>query len=157
MKNNQSQEWYLSSITNQLKNKIKINDYSDCVSTQKTISEIKFQNIIYYCWDGKKDINAVNNVTIDFIGAMSEMKNIDYTFDKNFIGFENKNNNEQVQFIRIGKDFWYADITINSGVNWDGYYWAGYGSTIEIADMLKLFFEEVPWFDSISWVMRRHK
>lgn len=120
-------------------------------------SDIKFQNIVYYCWDGKKDISSDNNVTIDFIGAMNEMKNIDYTFDKNFIGFKNQNNNELVQFIRLGEDSWYADIPINSGVNWDGYYWAGYGNTIEIAGMLKLFFEEVPWFDSISWVMRRYK
>jgi len=122
-----------------------------------SVIDTKFQNIIYYYWDGKKDIESDSNITIDFIGAMNEMKNIDYTFDKNFIGFKNQNNNELVQFIRIQENYWYADVPINAGYNWDGYYWAGYGNTVEIAKMLKLFFEEIPWFNSISWVMRRQK
>jgi hypothetical protein len=122
-----------------------------------TLSDVTFQDIIYYSWDGKKEIKSDNNVNIDFIGAMNEMKNLDHTFDKNFIGFKNNKNKDLVQFIRIQEDSWYADIPINSGYNWDGYYWAGYGDTKTIASILKLFFEEVEWFDSISWVMRRHK
>jgi hypothetical protein len=125
--------------------------------TQDTQSDIKFQDIIYYSWNGKKEIKSDSNIKIDFIGAMNEMKNLDYTFDKNFIGFKNLKNNNLVQFSRIQEDSWYADIPINAGYNWDGYYWAGYSNTETIANMLKLFFEEVSWFDSISWVMRRDK
>lgn len=123
----------------------------------ETLTDVKFQNIIYYYWDGKKDVNSDSNTKIDFLGAMNEMKNIDYTFDKNFIGFNNLKNNDLVQFIRIDKDNWYADVPIDSGVDWDGYYWAGYGSTVEIAEMLRLFFEEGSWFDSLHWKMMRYK
>ena len=40
-------------------------------------------------------------------------------------------------------------------VNSFGGYPIGYGDTQSITDMLKLFFEEVSWFDSIPWKMRR--
>jgi hypothetical protein len=57
----------------------------------------------------------------------------------------------------LGDDSWYADVPIKDQNNWEGYLWAGYGDTKSITDMLKLFFEEVLWFDSISWKMRKYK
>jgi hypothetical protein len=124
---------------------------------QDELSDVTFQDIIYYSWNGKKETKSDDNIGIDFIGAMNELKNLDHTFDKNFVGFKNIKNNDLVQFIRLQNDNWYADVPINPGYDWDGYYWAGYGNTEKISDLLRLFFEEMAWFDSISWVMRRHK
>ena len=121
----------------------------------ETETDVKFQNIIYYYWDGKKSVNQNQQVKIDFLGAVSEMEKIDYTFDRNFIGFQNCSTGEYVQLVRLGYDSWYADVPIKDRNNWEGYLWAGYGNTKTITDMLKLFFEEVSWFDSIPWKMRR--
>ena len=120
-----------------------------------TKTDIKFQNIIYYYWDGKKSVEQNQQVRIDFLGAVSEMERLDHTFEKNFIGFQNRSTGEYVQFVRLGNDSWYADVPIRDQGNWEGYLWAGHGNTASITDMLKLFFEEVSWFDSISWKMRR--
>ena len=122
----------------------------------ETTTDVKFQNIIYYYWDGKKSVNQSQQVKIDFLGAVSEMEKIDYTFDRNFIGFQNCSTGEYVQLVRLGYDSWYADVPIKDRGNWEGYLWAGYGNTESITDMLKLFFEEVSWFDSIPWKMRRY-
>ena len=121
----------------------------------ETITDVKFQNIIYYCWDGKKAVNQNQQVKIDFLGAVNKMENLDHKFERNFIGFQNSCTGEYVQFVRLGHDSWYADVPIKDQNNWEGYLWAGYADTKSITDMLKLFFEELPWFDSISWKMRR--
>jgi hypothetical protein len=121
----------------------------------ETIIDIKFQNIIYYYWDGKRNVDQSQQVRIDFLGAVSEMEKLDNKFERNFIGFQNCSTGEYVQLIRLGYDSWYADVPIKDQKNWEGYLWAGYGDTQSITDMLKLFFEEVSWFDSIPWKMRR--
>jgi len=121
-----------------------------------TKTDIKFQNIIYYYWDGKKSVEQNQQVRIDFLGAVSEMENLDHKFERNFIGFQNCSTGEYVQFVRLGNDWWYADVPIKDQDNWEGYLWAGYGNTQSITDMLKLFFEEMSWFDSLSWKMRRY-
>ena len=121
----------------------------------ETATDVKFQNIIYYYWDGKKTVTQNQQVQIDFLGAVSEMEKLDHTFEKNFIGFQNCSTGEYVQLVRLECDSWYADVPIKDRGNWEGYLWAGYGDTKSITDMLKLFFEEVSWFDSIPWKMRR--
>ncbi len=121
----------------------------------ETVTDVKFQNIIYYYWDGKKEVKLNQQVKIDFLGAVNEMEKLDHKFEKNFIGFQNCSTSEYVQFIRLDYDSWYADVPIDDHNNWEGYLWAGYADTKSITDMLKLFFEEVSWFNSISWKMRR--
>ena len=123
----------------------------------ETTTDVKFQNIIYYYWDGKRTVDQSQQVRIDFLGAVNEMECLDHKFERNFIGFQNCSTGEYVQFVRLGDDLWYADVPIKDQDNWEGYLWAGYGNTKSITDMLKLFFEEVPWFDSLSWKMRRCK
>jgi len=91
------------------------------------------------------------------LGAVNEMENLDHKFERNFIGFQNCSTGEYVQFVRLGNDSWYADVPIKDRGNWEGYLWAGYGDTKSITEMLKLFFEEVSWFDSMAWKMRRYK
>ena len=121
----------------------------------ETTTDVKFQNIIYYYWDGKRTVDQSQQVRIDFLGAGNEMECLDHKFERNFIGFQNCSTREYVQFVRLGNDSWYADVPIKDRSNWEGYLWAGYGNTKSITDMLKLFFEEVSWFDSIPWKMRR--
>jgi len=127
------------------------------LSKQDTIVDIKFQHIIYYLQNPGRYVDSKKNTPIDFLKAMNEMKNLDFNYEKNFIGFSNKKTNECVQFIRKGADEWYAEVPINGGMNWDGYAWSCDTTSQPVMDMLRLFFEEVPWFGMLSWKMRRFK
>jgi len=87
---------------------------------------------------------------------MSEMEKLDWN-KFNHIGFVNHNIRETVQFIRKGKNFWYADVPIDDGANWDGYVWGAYSDNKTISNMMRLFCEEVEWFRMLKWKMRRIK
>lgn len=115
----------------------------------------KHQSITYYkCVDDRH----VRGVPIDYLGAMREMEGLPVaTGWYRFIGFENRTNGDNVQFIRLGDDLWYADVPINAGADWDGYYWGARADTRSVAAMLRLFFEEMPWLGMLPFTMRRHK
>jgi len=121
---------------------------------QDQIQNVKFQNISYFMNSVK---GYVNNTPVDFLKAMSEMESLDYKFDGNFIGFVNEKTKECLQFIRREKDEWYVESVIGYGKGWDGYCWCAHSKTQKITDMVRLFFEEVPWFGMLSWKMRRFK
>jgi len=124
---------------------------------QDTEADVKYQDIIYHMDNTNKTVCSKDQIRIDFFKAMSEMKNLDWEYENNYIAFDNKRINEYVQFIRLGQDKWYADIPINDGKNWDGYTWSCYSDSKTIASMLRLFFEEVSWFPMLPWKMRRFK
>jgi len=121
---------------------------------QEEIIDTKYQSITYYKQNGSEVIGHDKWVPIDFLKAMSEMEKLDWN-KFNHIGFVNKKTHENVQFIRKGKNNWYADVPIDDGVNWDGYCWVAYSDNKSISNMMRLFFEEVEWFGMLSWKMWR--
>jgi len=123
---------------------------------QTTIQDVKYQDIIYYKDDGQVCIGPNQHVNIDFLKAMSELEKLDWAYKDNFIGFENYKNGDSVQFVRLDKDKWYCDIPILIDGKWDGYCWKAYTDSVTLSNMLRLFFEEVPWFEMLSWKMRRY-
>jgi hypothetical protein len=126
----------------------------DELARHNQIQNVKYQNIKYFM----NTINGyVNNTPIDFLKAMDEMQNLDHNFDDNFIGFVNERTQECLQFIHKTKDDWYAEVVIGYGKKWEGYCWCADSKTQKITDMIRLFFEEVPWFGMIQWKMRRFK
>ena len=142
----------------QLTKQIIIQEILDKISEkQESITDVKFQNIIYFMNNIGKTVNSKSNTPIDFLTAMSEMESLDYTSNNHFIGFVNKKTNECLQFKRRTKDDWYAEVIINHGKGWDGYYWCANSKIDAISNMLRLFFEEVSWFGMLSWKMRRFK
>ena len=142
----------------QLTKQMIIQELSDKISEkQESITDVKYQNIIYFMNNIGKTVNSKSNIPIDFLTAMSEMESLDYTSNNHFIGFVNKKTNECLQFKRRTKDDWYAEVIINHGKGWDGYYWCANSKIDAISNMLRLFFEEVSWFGMLSWKMRRFK
>jgi len=119
------------------------------------VQNTEYQDIIYSIDNGIHAIDWNKNKQIDFFKAVSEMEKLDWNFKNNYIGFKNKKANEILQFIRLDQNRWYADVPINSGGKWDGYYWTAYSDTETIVEMVKLFFEEMPWFGMLEWKMRR--
>jgi hypothetical protein len=130
--------------------------YAD-LTKQEEIQNVKYQNIIYFMNNKGKSIDSKHNIPIDFLKAMSEMESLDWKFEDNFIGFVNRKTNECLQFRRRENDVWYSEVVIGHGYGWDGYCWCTYSKSNKITDMLRLFFEEVPWFGMLSWKMRRFK
>ena len=125
---------------------------------QQEVFDIKFQNIIYYMENKSKIIYQEKSVPIDFLKATSEMNSLDWTDKYNHIGFDNlSKTGECVQFIRQGEDKWYAEVPILKNGRWTRYTWISYSDTKTVTNMLRLFFEEVPWFGMLSWKMRRFK
>ena len=143
---------------NKINDKLKIigNIKEDYFQEQKEITDTKFQEITYYKQNGSEIIGHPKHVPIDFLKAMSEMENMDWN-KFNHIGFVNHRTNENVQFIRKEKNKWYADVPIDSGVNWDGYCWGTYSDNKTISNLIRLFFEEVEWFGILEWKMMRVK
>ena len=148
----------MKQLTKQLTKQIVISEILDKISEkQESITDVKFQNIIYYMDNRIRKVSQKQNVQIDFIKAVSEMNSLDYTYENNFIGFDNLSKHECVQFIREGQDKWYAEVPIKHGMKWDGYAWCSYTDSKTVTNLLRLFFEEVPWFGMLSWKMRRFK
>jgi len=140
--------------TNKIKT-ISIEDQQE-LQDQNNIQNTKYQDIIYFKYNRDEIVKSRDNIHIDFLKAMSEMEKLDWTFSPNFIGFKDKRKNEMVQFIRLGHNKWYADIPINSGKNWDGYVWGACSDNKTISEILRLFFEEMPWFGMLDWKMHRY-
>ena len=115
----------------------------------------KLQAITYY---KSVDNYHVRDVPVDFLGAMREMETLPVaTGPYRFIGFENRRNGDNVQFIRIGEDRWYVDVPIDGGRGWDGYFWGTRTDTGSVSDLLRLFFEEMPWLGMLPFTMRRYR
>ena len=125
--------------------------------TQIQTEKAEFQQIFYYKDDGKNVISPKNKKQIDILKAISEMQKIDWTHKNNFIGFKNYNNNDNVQFIRIKKDEWYCDVPIKINGKWDKYYWKSFQDSKTVFNVVRLFFEEQKWFESIEWKMNAVK
>jgi len=129
----------------------------DELTKQEIESDVKYQDITYYMNNKGKSVDSKDHIHIDFLKAMSEMEDLDWNYEKNYIGFINKRTNETLQFIRQGQDKWYAEVLICPGKNWDGYTWSCYSKSRPISDMMRLFFEETSWMGMLSWKMRRFK
>jgi len=126
----------------------------ETLQEQKEVVDTKYQYITYYKQNGNDIIEAKDCVLIDFIKAMNEMENLNWKLF-NHIGFVNHKRNENLQFIREGKNNWYADVPIDNEANWGGYCWGAYSDNKTISNMMRLFFEEVEWFGMLDWKMRR--
>ena len=127
------------------------------LSRQDIISDVKYQDITYHMDNRDKTVYIKEHAQIDFLKAMNEMENLDWNYENNYITFVNNKTKECVQFLRKSKNNWYAEVPINDGPKWDGYAWSCDTESKPITDMLRLYFEEVPWFGMLSWKMRRFK
>ena len=127
------------------------------ITNQNTISDVKYQDIIYYMQSREKIISYKDHIRIDFFKALQEMQDLDWTYERNDIIFNNNRTKETVLFKRKEADKWYAEVPIFTGIVWDGYTWSCYSDSKSIFNTLQLFFDEVIWFHSLPWKMRRFK
>lgn len=119
---------------------------------QRESVDIKHQDITYFL--NARD-RSVKRKECDLVKAIFEMKNVDWSYDDNFIGFINHKTTELLQFHREGEDAWYSDAPINSGVEWDKYFWGARSDSRLVFETVRLFFEENQWFGVLPWKMHR--
>ncbi len=125
------------------------------ITEQDTDSATSYQDITYYMDDGAKHISQKQHALIDFDAAILQMDEMDWTYEPNFIGFKNHQNNDNIQFVKIGPKYWYCDVPIEDGPNWDGYVWGCTAIFADVINSLDLFFAESSWFDVLPWKMNR--
>ena len=123
----------------------------------KTDQDVKYQDITYYKCDGKVVVKSSDHVRIELSQAVREVMELGYGGYNHFIGFANENTKEVIQFSHYNVDGWYADAPINSGYDWEGYYWGCHTDLKSVLNTVRLFFETGPWFDSLEFTMRRYK
>jgi len=113
----------------------------------------KHQNITYSLVNGPRH---VRERPIDLAGALREMDGLSHGTE-NFMQLTNHDaaRDGYVQFLRLGDAWWYADIPIHAANDWTGYVWGCETPTRPLADTLRLFFEDVPWFGVLPWTMRK--
>lgn len=99
----------------------------------------------------------VRDESIDFPKAKSEIEALGHGEYDHFIGFVNKKTNETIQFAHYEPDSWYADVPIPStGSGWSGYVWGCHTDTKSVIHVTGLFIDEVSWFDTLPFTMRKH-
>lgn len=122
-----------------------------------TTPDVKYQDIIYYKWNRNETVLSKVHTHIDFLKAMSEMENLDWTFQNNHIGFVNNRTNECVQFVRLAENLWYVENVIYNGTEWEGYFWKSEADNKTVSAMMRLFFEEMSWFGILNWKLGRDR
>jgi len=123
----------------------------DELPDQEVVLDVKYQNIIYYKNNIDEFISALEFRPIDFLKAMSEMENIDWNFSENYIGFTRMK--DAILFRRKSGTKWSVVVPIYEEDQWTGFSWFANSDSNIISDMLRLFFEQVPWFGMLSWKM----
>ncbi len=123
-------------------------------SDSKTDQGIRTQDISYFKTDGKVRVGIKRHVPTDWPHARSEITGLGYGDCNHFIGFENNRTRELIQFARRDADDWYADVPIGRS-DWKGFVWGCHTGTESVLNTVELFFEELRWFDSLPFTMRR--
>jgi hypothetical protein len=128
------------------------------IPIQSVAEDVTYLNIIYYKWDSHESVSSDQNVSIDYVRAISEMEKLDWTFTHNHIGFTNKRKWITIQFVKLGSDKWYVEELINSGVKWDGYLWYAETDSKHLYDMLWRFYHEEPFAMAVpGWKTKQVK
>ena len=114
--------------------------------------KITEHGMVYFKQDGE---TRVKEEPVDFPKAKSEIESLGYGEYNHYIGFINQKTGELLQFARDGPNEWYAEVPIVQGGSWTRYVWGCRTNTASVVSVSKLFFEELPWFDMLPFMMRK--
>lgn len=120
------------------------------MTQQLTDQDVEYLHIIYFKWDRHESVSSNQNISIDYVTAISEMEKLDWTFEHNHIGFTNKRKLITIQFVKLDSGKWYVEELINSGITWDGYLWYAETDNKHLYDMLWRFYHEEPFAEAVS-------
>ncbi len=126
---------------------------SKTASAQDQEQEITEHGMVYFKQDGEIQ---VKEEPVDFLKAKSEIESLGHGEYNHYIGFINQKTRELLQFARYDADGWYAEVPVPYGKSWNGYVWGCRTNTESVISISKLFIEELSWFDTLPFTMRRY-
>lgn len=126
------------------------------VQSEETIQNLvlagtEYQDIEYCMANRGRVVYDDEHKSIDYLGAVHEMSDLDWTFHDNGISFTNNKNEHTVFFRRTKLDLWYVETPDKTGEYFSEYCWVSILDTESALHVLKLFFEESRWFEAVSW------
>jgi len=141
---------------------LKLNPYSNqrlqVVETNKTDSislltntDIKYQDIEYCMHNRNNCVYYNEHKQVDLQLALSELTSLDWTVSQNGISFINNKNDQCIFCHRLTENKWSVLTPIKVDGVWTGKEWASYPETESLIGVIKLFFEETPWFSTLRW------
>jgi len=113
-----------------------------------------FQLITYYKNDGVKIVKGEANVPIGYFKAKNEIPKINYNITDNYIGFHNHKTGQTLQMVRMAEDLWYVE-NLPGSINFQGWIWFHETDTQSVLNLVKLFFDEAEWFDTVNWILKK--
>jgi hypothetical protein len=119
--------------------------------------EIKYQNIIHCMINRNKRVRYRDQVPIDFVKAVSELKNLDHMYRENGISFINLKDNSNLFCSRMREDKWCVQTPVLIDGVYKGYQWTSYPDTDSMINTVRLFFEELDWMNTQDWQSIRWK
>ena len=129
--------------------KNKAND--DIFSIQTTRTDIKYQDIEYCLHNRNKSVYYNEHKQIDFQLAVAELESLDWALSQNGISFHNNKTDQSIFSHRLAEDKWLVLTPIKTDGVWTGYEWVSYPDTASLINVLKLYFDEIPWFNTLTW------
>ena len=124
---------------------------NELVENQQTSTDIKYQDIEYYMHNRNKMVYYDEHKQVDLQLALAELKSLDWTVSQNGISFHNNKTDQSIFSHRLTEDKWLVLTPIKIDGVWTGKEWVSYPDTDVLINVLKLYFEEIPWFHSLTW------
>ena len=118
---------------------------------REIVSDPKFT---YYRNDGH---HSLSGKPVDFLKAIGELMGLDWNYKSNYLGIDNHQTGQTIQFVRLEKDKWYVEVLLKVKGKWTGYVIWCYSDYEQIELVLELFFEELGWDDVMTWEFKEVK
>ncbi len=122
-------------------------------SLQNTDEE--YQKITYWKHGEFETVSGLKFTPIDLQKALHETEKLLEKYHES-IGFSNGRNKDAIHITRNAKDQWAVQCPIFTRDEWDGYYWRTTTNTKKILDVIRLFFDELEWFDMLDFKMDKN-
>lgn len=120
-------------------------------SSLLTDTDIKYQDIEYSMHNRYNCVYYNEHKQVDLQLALAELTSLDWTVSQNGISFINNKNGQSIFCHRLTEDKWLALTPIKVNGVWNQYEWASNPDTESLIAVIKLYFEEIPWFESLTW------
>ena len=108
----------------------------------------------YYRHDGH---HSVSGKPADFETAIDELRGLNWSHTINYLGIDNHNTGQTIQFVRLEKNKWYVEVLLKAKGKWTGYVIWCYSDYETIELVLDLFFLELEWDDVLKWEFKEVK
>jgi len=116
-----------------------------------TKTDIKYQDIEYCMHNRNKTIYYDAHKQVDIQLAVAELTSLDWTLPKNGISFHNNKTDQSIFSHRLAEDKWLVLTPIKVDGVWTRKEWVSYPDTASLINALNLYFEEIPWFHTLTW------